>query len=60
MAINFIILAPPRDECLFEGVETSKVSLENCDFILCTGLFDEKKNDLNYYEELLRSFTKKN
>ena len=56
---KFYHLGPPRDECLFEGIETSKVSLENCDFILCTGLFDEKKNDLNYYEELLRSFTKK-
>ena len=29
-----------------------------CDFILCTGLFDDKTNSLNYYENLLKKNTK--
>ena len=32
--------------------------LEKCDFILCTGLFDEEENSLDYYKKLLEKYTK--
>ena len=31
----------------------------NCDYILCTGLFDEKEKDLEYYSNLLKKHTSK-
>ena len=33
----------------------NKTTLEKCDFILCTGLFDEQEENLKYYEELLKN-----
>ena len=33
-------------------------NLESCDFILCTGLFDDHENDLEYYKIFLKSFQK--
>ena len=41
-----------RDEDLILGFEKNKTSLEKCDFILCTGLFEKKKILLNYYKKL--------
>ena len=35
-------LGPPRDTSVFEKVK-NKTDLESCDFIICTGLFDEHK-----------------
>ncbi len=51
---KFFHLGPKRDECLIEGLEKDKVNLSSCDFILCTGLFDEHLDDLNYYKDLLK------
>jgi ribonucleotide monophosphatase NagD (HAD superfamily) len=51
-------LGPQRDTSLFKGLEKNKTKLNNCDFILCTGLFDEHK-DLNFYFKLLENNTKK-
>ena len=51
-------LGPKRDEDLISGFEKNQTSLEKCDFILCTGLFDEKIDSLNYYEDLLKKYTK--
>ena len=31
----------------------------NCDYILCTGLFDEKEKDLEYYSNLLKNTLQK-
>mgnify|MGYP003319236265 CR=1 FL=1 len=44
---TFFHLGPPRDNSVFEKVKNNQVNLESCDFILCTGLFDEHENDLN-------------
>ena len=38
---TFYHLGPPRDTSVFEKVKNNKTNLEKCDFILCTGLFDE-------------------
>ena len=51
---NFYHLGPVRDESIFEDFKENRTSLENCDFILCTGLFENKENSLDYYENLLK------
>tara|TARA_B100001093_G_C26735621_1_gene974301 strand:+ start:266 stop:1072 length:807 start_codon:yes stop_codon:yes gene_type:complete len=55
----FFHLGPDRDSSLFSNFSDKKTSLEKCQFILCTGLFDDTKNDLNYYRELLKNYTSK-
>jgi len=55
---NFYHLGPERDKDLIKGLEKNKTSLEKCDFILCTGLFDNKISSLKYYEDLLKKYTK--
>ena len=55
---KFYHLGPKRDEDLIRGFEKNQTSLDKCDFILCTGLFDDKTNSLNYYENLLKKKTK--
>ena len=49
----FFHLGPPRDTSVFEKVKENKTNINNCDFILCTGLFDEYENDLTYYKNFL-------
>ena len=56
---KFYHLGPSRDQSIFEKVLENKTSLDNCEFILCTGLFDEYEKDLNYYKELLKDHTSK-
>ena len=53
---KFYHLGPPRDQSLFEKVKKNKTSLDKCDFIVCTGLFDDQEDDLNYYKELLKDY----
>ena len=55
---KFYHLGPKRDEDLIKGFEKNRTSLDKCDFILCTGLFDDKTNSLNYYKNLLKKNTK--
>ena len=55
---SFFHLGPERDKPLFEGLEKNKTTIEKCDFILCTGLFDENQ-DLNFYRNLFKSNTSK-
>ena len=60
---NFFHLGPPRDASVFEKVKENKTTIDNCEFILCTGLFDEDEldlnkpqlheNDLDYYKNFL-------
>ena len=50
---TFYHLGPARDSSIFEKVKENKTDLKSCDFILCTGLFDEYENDLNYYKKIL-------
>ena len=56
---NFYHLGPQRDDSLFVDIKKNKTTLDKCDFILCTGLFDEEEENLNFYKNLLKSFTKK-
>ena len=60
---KFFHLGPPRDATIFEKVKENKTIIDDCDFILCTGLFDEDdpdlnkvqlhENDLDYYKNFL-------
>ena len=52
-------IGPVRDEPIFHGLEKNKTNLENCDFILCTGLYDEYLSDLKHYKELLKNYKSK-
>jgi HAD superfamily hydrolase (TIGR01459 family) len=56
---KFYHLGPERDDSLFFHIKKNKTTIEKCDFILCTGLFDDKEENLKYYEDLLKDFTKK-
>ena len=51
---NFYHVGPKRDASLFKGMEKNETNIEKCDFILCTGLFDEYK-DLNYYRDIFKN-----
>ena len=55
---KFYHLGPKRDDDLVKEFHENKTNIEKCDFILCTGLFDDQSNSLNYYENLLRKYTK--
>jgi len=57
--VKFFHLGPQRDTSLFMGLENNKTTLENSDFILCTGLFDEHEDDLNYYKKFLKTHISK-
>ena len=53
---KFYHIGPPRDFDLFKLFENKKEKkIDNSDYILCTGLFDEFDEDLNYYEKLLNN-----
>jgi len=41
---RFFHLGPQRDMSLFKGLEQNKSDIKECDFILCTGLFDNREN----------------
>jgi HAD superfamily hydrolase (TIGR01459 family) len=66
---NFFHLGPERDSSIFEKVKDNLTTIDNCDFILCTGLFDEDdpdltkpqlhENDLDYYKKFLIKHTSK-
>ena len=50
---TFYHLGPSRDISVFEKAKDNRVDLKSCDFILCTGLFDDYDNDLDYYKKFL-------
>ena len=56
---KFYHLGPQRDDALFFDVKENITSIENCEFILCTGLFDGEENNLEYYKSLLKNYIKK-
>ncbi len=56
----FYHIGPPRDFDLFNDFEKKKskdIKLSN--YILCTGLFHDYDQDLNYYKDLLNNHTQK-
>ena len=57
---KFYHIGPPRDFDLFlDFKENKKENINECNYFLCTGLFDKHDQDLNYYKELLNSFISK-
>jgi len=51
---KFFHIGPPRDFDLFKNIKKNNVfNLKDADYLLCTGLFDDYENDLNYYTNLL-------
>tara|TARA_B100001121_G_scaffold254557_1_gene231781 strand:- start:41 stop:850 length:810 start_codon:yes stop_codon:yes gene_type:complete len=54
--LKFYHIGPPRDFDLFKLLEENKVDdIDKCDFLLCTGLFENYENDLNFYKKLLQN-----
>tara|TARA_Y100000746_G_scaffold113868_1_gene97342 strand:+ start:147 stop:965 length:819 start_codon:yes stop_codon:yes gene_type:complete len=52
---KFFHVGPPRDFDLFKNFEKIKSEkIEDSEYILCTGLYDEYDNDLNHYKDLLQ------
>tara|TARA_B110001454_G_scaffold203144_1_gene210812 strand:- start:1125 stop:1943 length:819 start_codon:yes stop_codon:yes gene_type:complete len=57
---NFFHIGPPRDFDLFEGFKKKKTeNIKDSSYFLCTGLFNDQNQDLNYYKDLLNNFTSK-
>ena len=56
---KFYHIGPERDKDLIKGFKKNKTILEKCEFILCTGLFENEKNSINYYKNLLEKYTEK-
>ena len=57
---KFFHIGPPRDFDLFKNIEKNNVlNIEEADYLLCTGLFDDHENDLNYYKNLLSNHISK-
>ena len=57
---KFFHIGPPRDFDLFKNIKKNNVlNLKDADYLLCTGLFDDHENDLNYYKDLLSNHTSK-
>ena len=54
---KFYHLGPERDNSLFEGLEKNKRSLEEADFILCTGFLEKEENSLSFYKNLLNTIS---
>ena len=55
---KFYHLGPERDRDLIREFEENQTSLDKCDFILCTGLFEKEKDSLKYYDKLLEKYIK--
>ncbi len=57
---KFFHIGPPRDYDLFENVKKNNVlNIDDADYFLCTGLFDNYESDLNYYKKLLSNHISK-
>ena len=57
---SFFHVGPPRDFDLFKDFEKMKSeNISKCDYILCTGLFDDHDQDLKYYKDLFEKNLKK-
>ena len=55
----FFHLGPSKDNEIFINIKKNKSSLDQCDYILCTGLIEGKNEDLEYHKELLKNYISK-
>ena len=52
---KFFHIGPPRDFDLFNDfIKMKSDNIDDSDYILCTGLFEEFDNNLNYYKDLFK------
>ena len=57
---KFYHIGPPRDFDLFNDFKNNQSKdLNESKYLLCTGLFDDQDQDLNYYKNLLEKHIKK-
>jgi len=57
---KFYHVGPPRDFDLFQDFKNYKSDkIDESEYLLCTGLFDEHDKDLKYYKNLLEKHTNK-
>ena len=57
---KFFHLGPPRDFDLFLDFKKDKtVEIKESFYLLCTGLFEDQSDDLDYYRELLKEHINK-
>ena len=57
---SFFHIGPPRDFDLFNDFQKNRTeNINHCEFLLCTGLFDNHRDDLEYYKNLLEENLKK-
>ena len=57
---KFYHIGPPRDFDLFLDFKRDKTeSIKDCSYLLCTGLFEEQGEDLDYYKELFNEHINK-
>ena len=60
MSQKFFHIGPQRDFDLFIDFKNEKIQdISKSDYLLCTGLYDNYNQDLNYYKELLKNFISK-
>jgi len=58
---KFFHIGPKKDFDLFKSFEDKKVSnINNSDYLLCSGLFEEHEVDLNFYKNFLLKHVSKN
>ena len=51
----FFHLGPNKDNEIFFNIRKNRTTLDQCDFILCTGLVENKEEDLDYHKSLLKN-----
>ena len=57
---KFFHLGPPRDFDLFLDFKKDKITeIKESSYLLCTGLFEDQSEDLNYYKELFKEHINK-
>ena len=55
---KFYHIGPSKDYDLFDSFKKNKLSkINDADFLLCTGFFDDHEDDLQYYKNLLKNKT---
>ncbi len=57
---KFYHIGPPRDFDLFKRFEQNKVyNIGQADYFICTGLFEDREIELDFYKVLLKEFSNK-
>jgi HAD superfamily hydrolase (TIGR01459 family) len=57
---NVLHIGPPRDIGIFDGLDLRFVAMEDADYVVCTGLTDDKTETPENYRELLGKLRERN